>query len=273
MTRQRARQSRCENCGEKLAGEYCHACGQDSRPAPTNLVPILRLFLSYASGIEGTAVSTIKSLLFHPGALTRQFVLGKRVRYANPVQVYLWCTAVFFLLHAYTPLVVLDVHTGEVSSSLSAVAIQTDIPLATIERQVAVDGSMEKFASRFETIVTTTLPILLVVLVAMSALLLRAMFWTETALTHIVFALHWSAFYFILETLRQVLMTLPGSWGSMAAAFGSVVILVYVTVALHTVYGRSWVGSILRAIVCVVVFASLLGAWLWSTSELAKWLA
>jgi len=126
---------------------------------------------------------------------------------------------------------------------------------------------------RFDTIVTTTLPVLLVVLVATSALLLAALFWREPALTQIIFALHWSSFYFVLETVRQILLHQLGSWGGPLSALGSFVVLTYLAIAMRVVYRRSWIGSVFRAICAVIIFAALLGGWLWTTAVLAEWLA
>lgn len=263
----------CKNCGTALTGRHCHACGQDSRSPPERLAQLIRLFLSHATGIEGTAQRTLFALLFQPGGLTRDYVTGRRVRYANPVQVYLWCTAMFFMLHAYSPLVHLDVDTGTVTSSLSVVSLNTEIPTAAMERPSIQTDSTVGFTERFDTIVTATLPIMLVVLVAASALVVAAMFWGESVLTHIVFALHWSAFYFALETARQILLNLLGSWGPPISALGSVIIFIYLVVAMRVVYKRSWFGSALRAAFGIVVFAVLLVAWLWSATELSARLA
>jgi len=239
---------------------------------PKRLVALLSLFVSYASGFEGTAVRTVAALLFRPGRLTRSFVSGRRIRYSHPVQVYLWCTAAFFLVHAYSPLIQLDVETGVVASSLSAIALDTDIANSTLH-EARQSRSLDRFTARFDTMVTATLPLMLVVLVAASALALSALFWREPTLTHMIFALHWSAFYFALETVRQILLGQLGAWGSSISALGSLVILIYLAIAMRVVYRRSWMGSVLRAAAGVIIFALLLAGWLWSTSRLAVFLA
>lgn len=271
-TRSRRHDANCRNCSTALAGRHCHVCGQDSRPPPQRLAPLLGLFLSHASGFESKALRTIAALLFRPGRLTQAYIVGERIRYSNPVQVYLWCTALFFLLHAYLPLIQLDIDSGAVSSSLSAVSIYTEISASTLER-VRQSNTLVEFAARFDIVATTTLPVLLAVLVAASALLLATLFWQEPALTQVVFALHWSSFYFALETVRQILLHQLGSWGGPLSALGSLVILTYLVIAMRVVYRRSWIGSVLRGIFAVIVFAALLGGWLWTTAELAEWLA
>ncbi len=114
---------------------------------------------------------------------------------------------------------------------------------------------------------------MLIVLVLASALFLAAMNWGESVLTHIVFALHWSAFYFVLETVRQLLLNVLGSWGGPMSALGSIIILLYLTVAMRVVYRRGWLVSALRATLGIVIFAILLGSWLFATTELSARLA
>ncbi len=265
--------SNCKNCHGALTGQFCQFCGQDSTEPPTKILPLGRLLFSYASGIEGTAPRTVLTLLFRPGNLTKHYIEGRRARYSNPVQVYLWCTAIFFLLHAYSPLITLDVNAGVAESSLSAVSVGGTVSAERLMLLAKRTGSHAKFAAQFDTIVNATLPILLMVIIAASALLLRILFWKETALTHILFAIHWSAFYFILETMRQLALSGLGPLGGPISAFGSIIIIAYVAVAMRVVYQRSWIGSLLRAIVGVILFAVLLGGWLLSTIHLAMWLA
>ncbi len=76
----------------------------------------------------------------------------------------------------------------------------------------------------------------------------------------------------MLETTRRVLLSF-GTVGAVASAFGSLVAVGYLTVAMRTVYRRSWLGSVLRAVLSIVIFALLLAAWLRSTTKVAAGLA
>lgn len=258
----------CKNCGTPLELRYCPTCGQDAQDPPTGLLPLLRLFGAHLTGIEGVAIKTLRQLLLRPGRLTRAYVEGQRVRYASPFRLYLWCTAGFFLLHAYSPFVHLDPETGTVQSTLSVLHLETELSPATLSRIAARGMSISSFAPRFDAAVSAYLPVLLIALVLATALLMAAMFWRERAMTHAVFALHWSAFYFVLAALRRILLGL-GSWGAVASGLGSVVALGYLAVAMRTAYRRSWPGSVLRAVLSLVLFGGLLTAWLLSTSRVA----
>jgi len=210
--------------------------------------------------------------MFRPGLLTRAFVDGQRVRYSNPVQLYLWCTAAFFLTQSLFPLVRLNPETGSVVSTLSAVSIGTDLSPETLSRLADQGTPLPVFAERFDAAVTGYFPALLLALVLAAAILMALQFWKEPALKHAVFALHWTAFYFTLEMLRRFLPSL-GSWGTRASILTSVIALVYLGVAMRVVYRRSVLGTAARALLSIVLFAALLGAWLWSTTALAERIA
>jgi hypothetical protein len=159
----------------------------------------------------------------------------------------LWCTAAFFLLQTFYPLVRLDPETGQVVSSLSAVTVGTALSSETLSRLASQGTSLMVFAERFDATVTAHFPILLLALVAVSAVLMRLQFWREPILKHAVFALHWSAFYFALEGLRQLLPIL-GRWGVPVSALSTFVALAYLGAAMRVVYGRSMLGTLLPGV-------------------------
>ncbi|MGZ8559403.1 MAG: DUF3667 domain-containing protein, partial [Chitinophagaceae bacterium] len=42
--------------------------------------------------------TTLKDLLFHPGFLSAEYMMGKRMRYLNPIRMYVFTSAIFFLI-------------------------------------------------------------------------------------------------------------------------------------------------------------------------------
>lgn len=89
----------CENCGTVLAGPYCSQCGQRHHEHP---VHSFWHFLQEATEDMTHADSrlwlTLRALLFRPGALTREFLEGRRVRYLPPVRLYLVVSLLFFFI-------------------------------------------------------------------------------------------------------------------------------------------------------------------------------
>ena len=88
----------CLNCGQQLEGEFCHACGQSSKPTTryfgTIFMELLDNFLSYDSRVY----RTVLPLLFRPGYVCRRYLEGRRVSFLPPFRLYLFASVVFFLL-------------------------------------------------------------------------------------------------------------------------------------------------------------------------------
>src|SRR5438034_1518296 len=86
----------CENCGAQLNGNYCAQCGQaavDYRRSFRHVVAdVLESFLNWDSKF----FTTIALLILKPWQLTNEFLAGKRVRYANPLRLYLLASILFF---------------------------------------------------------------------------------------------------------------------------------------------------------------------------------
>ncbi len=93
--------TQCENCGAELAGHYCAQCGQaaiDYRRSFRHVIgDILESFLNWDSKF----FTTIALLILKPWRLTNEFLAGKRVRYVNPLRLYLLASILFFFAVNY----------------------------------------------------------------------------------------------------------------------------------------------------------------------------
>jgi hypothetical protein len=91
----------CENCGTELPGHYCPNCGQpaiDYRRSFRHVISdVLDSFLSWDSKI----LATFGYLLTRPWKLTNEFLAGHRVRYLNPLRLYLLVSVLFFFAVNY----------------------------------------------------------------------------------------------------------------------------------------------------------------------------
>ncbi|TVQ41797.1 MAG: DUF3667 domain-containing protein [Wenzhouxiangella sp.] len=88
----------CSNCGAELHGPYCHVCGQPGRNFIRALPGLVREIAGETLYYDSRMWRTLKSLLFQPGLLSREYVHGKRARYTPPVRLYLVCSILAFLL-------------------------------------------------------------------------------------------------------------------------------------------------------------------------------
>jgi hypothetical protein len=98
--RKLAGSARCLNCGTDLKGPFCHYCGQPDRNFMRFFPALLRDVMEDVLDLDSRFMRTLKPLLFKPGKLTRDYMNGRRFRYAPPMRVYIFSSIVFFLLAA-----------------------------------------------------------------------------------------------------------------------------------------------------------------------------
>ncbi len=92
--------NKCLNCGKELSLEdnFCPTCGQVN---DTNRLSIKQYFSEYLSGFfefDNRFLRTVVPLLIKPGTVSKNYVNGRRIYYANPFQLYLHITILFFLV-------------------------------------------------------------------------------------------------------------------------------------------------------------------------------
>ncbi|HXT18805.1 MAG TPA: DUF3667 domain-containing protein [Gemmatimonadaceae bacterium] len=96
----------CLNCHATMSGPFCAQCGQRAVPPHPSVHEIAGEAFSEFTGWDGKFVETFKLLLTRPGAVTRQFIEGKRVRFISPVRLYLTMSFIYFLLASAAPTLV-----------------------------------------------------------------------------------------------------------------------------------------------------------------------
>lgn len=90
----------CLNCGQPLRDDdnFCSECGQVNDTLPLSLKQFVSEFFAGFFSFDSRFFKTITPLLFKPGKVSREYIEGKRKKYANPFKLYLHTSIVFFLL-------------------------------------------------------------------------------------------------------------------------------------------------------------------------------
>lgn len=88
----------CLNCGATVIGRYCHVCGQENTEPKETFWHMATHFFYDITHFDGSFFVTLKDLLFKPGFLSREYMLGRRKKYLHPVRMYVFTSAVFFLV-------------------------------------------------------------------------------------------------------------------------------------------------------------------------------
>lgn len=88
----------CLNCGARLEGPYCHACGQPVKGMIRHFKSILADVLDTVFEYDGRIWRTLVPLYFVPGKVTRDFIAGRRNRYVTPFRLAFVSSVVAFLI-------------------------------------------------------------------------------------------------------------------------------------------------------------------------------
>jgi len=103
MTDVRGDTPECLNCGAALGGQYCGQCGQRASNRLISLWELLRDAFGDLFELDSRLWRTMTPLLLRPGALTRDYLEGRRARYMPPFRMYLVLSLVFFVIAFFDP--------------------------------------------------------------------------------------------------------------------------------------------------------------------------
>jgi hypothetical protein len=92
------KEKNCLNCGTTVHGKYCHICGQENIEPKETFWGMVTHFFNDITHFDGKFFTTLKDLLFRPGFLSAEYMKGRRMSYLNPVRMYVFTSAVFFLI-------------------------------------------------------------------------------------------------------------------------------------------------------------------------------
>src|SRR6516225_4831884 len=91
----------CENCGAELQGHWCSQCGQPAIEYRRSFRHVVADLLNEFLNWDSKFFTSIALLLLKPWRLTNEFLAGKRVRYVNPLRLYLLASILFFFAVNY----------------------------------------------------------------------------------------------------------------------------------------------------------------------------
>ncbi|MFD2564487.1 DUF3667 domain-containing protein [Aquimarina rubra] len=150
------RGNECLNCNVPLdvIDRYCHNCGQINTTKKLSFKDFFNEFFASIFSYDSRLRHTIVGLLFRPGMISKDYVEGKRIKYANPFRFYLSVSILFFIINGLFidfDQVALQFNSDQKEaaedakrSKISAIEIQTGSPDTT---KIAKNSSNEVYFS------------------------------------------------------------------------------------------------------------------------------
>ena len=125
--------AQCLNCGTGLKGPFCYYCGQPDRNFMRFFPVLLRDLMEDLFDLDSRFMRTIKPLLFKPGRLTRDYMQGRRFRYAPPMRLYIFSSIVFFLLAALLSTDAIQIHSVKNNDGIVHITADSEEDLQMVE--------------------------------------------------------------------------------------------------------------------------------------------
>lgn len=276
----------CSNCGEVLAGEFCHACGQKRFvESDRRFGHLLHQFVAGATDLDGRFWRSLRALLFQPGLLSREYFEGRRARWLSPVGLFLAVSVLYFLAPLRGGDLTLEFN-QQVSGRVRALSLGPDekltdaqlassgqahsrftskwIDIRVRERDAAARAtsngetgySYRDYRIAYDAKANDVSKALVVLHAPIAALALLLMFARQRRYfaEHFVFALHYLAVWMIaLQVILQIsnlVNLLPADWHPPDAVYDWIMrtlLPAYAVLALRRAYATSWPKAIAAA--------------------------
>ncbi|HNP68634.1 MAG TPA: DUF3667 domain-containing protein [Aequorivita sp.] len=97
------RGNKCLNCNQPLdvSDVYCPYCSQLNSKKQLSAKDFFAEFLSSILVYDSRLRNTLKDLLFRPGVISKNYVKGQRLKYANPFRFFLSVSIIYFLMEGF----------------------------------------------------------------------------------------------------------------------------------------------------------------------------
>ena len=235
-----------------MIGPWCAGCGQESIVEQGALVGTVQ---RQWQRIRHTLVT----LVVHPGQLTAEFRDGLRARSISPWRLGFNVLTVFFLLSFVTDFRVANFPRLDPSGTL-AQAVSAAAQQAKVDEPVFTERVDRRFNGIF------TLSVILSIAITAAVARLTHLRSRASWSVHFVFALHYTAWAFMVNLVYFLAIRSLGlslTCGAQRSAAGTALIALvllwefsYVLVAFRRVYADSWIGAGAKA--AAMLFVSFL---------------
>ena len=90
--------TQCLNCGNTFKGQFCPQCGQKAKTKRLQFVELFKNFIGPFVGGDSKVVNPCRDLFIRPGIMVRNYLEGKRVRYYNPLQMFVYVITTYAIV-------------------------------------------------------------------------------------------------------------------------------------------------------------------------------
>lgn len=252
----------CPTCGTPFQGSFCYNCGE-KRPSRKDytVAKYATQAVDMFTHFDGKFFTSIKYLLFYPGRLTEENLLGRKVKLMKPIQLFLVISVVYFLfMKGFDLFVIYFRHLSD----------RDPLFIQGAKHAASQSVSLEEYAHHFDQVIWPVSKALIFILVPLLGLGAWALFSRRIKpfVPHLIFSTHVLTFFlaFILFYFEVILRWFDPSLLSKSEKLtgmlvGIAVMSVYLFFAIKRVYRQGIIASLLKSIAFMIWFVVVIAAY------------
>ena len=256
----------CHNCGIRLSGPFCAACGQKAVPLDVTLHDFVHELTHETLHVDGRIFQSIRRLVTSPGFLTREYLEGRRARWISPIRLYLIFSVVFFALSALTGVRVGFYENRQPRSGWNfsirgapqtGVAPEDDKDAEDEARKLGF-ANVAELREAVNHAIRAWIPRVMFILLPLFAWFVALAYRRidRNYLHHLIFSVHVHAAWFAAAALSKAVELLSHPAGQALQQLAFVFATVYVVLAFRRVYGKVRFGFARIAFVLAAYLAA-----------------
>lgn len=249
-------QTNCLNCGNEVHGRFCSHCSQENIEAHLSFSELASEAFKEIIDIDSNFYRTLKNIFTRPGYVPKQYSLGKRKSFSNPMRMFFIVGALFVLLLNYF----IDV------DAIVNALVQNDIDKNLQGKPLDFETEKAKIYPLYSFIfgnvsyaIILTLPLLCLLLKPITGG--KKYYFTDLFVykvcNYVAYLVIWTApliLVFFFPSLAGI--------GLYLAAGSILTFYTYTMISTHNYFGYSWIKSFfmawLQIILWLIVFALIL---------------
>lgn len=242
----------CLNCGTIVEQKFCSACGQENLQIQENFFHMAGHFIADYFHYDSKFFRNLKSLIFKPGFLTKEYLEGKRVRHIHPLRLYFFVTIVMVIVaNVYYKKFEKEIKGEHTTISDETGKKHSFKDVKTLEPED--HESLKRFTGAFDNI-SHNLKYISFFLLPVYAFIFKILYRRKNRfyVNHLVYTLHLQSFTYLLLSLLLLIPLFISAesrdWFSYPLIF---VVTVYIVISLRFLYRQSWVKTIIKSIIAM----------------------
>jgi uncharacterized protein DUF3667 len=200
----------CKSCHHEFTGNFCNQCGEKIlRPADKSFKTIFNNIMLTITFVDSRFIKTLWMVIKNPGALSRDFAIGKRVKHLSPMSVFFVLNLIYFffpviqMFNASLNTQLLSPLSGFYSSIIAHKIVNMGVELSS-------------FTLLYNIKTTSLAKLMVMVFVVVSSLPLNLLYWKKNKYftDHVTYAVELASFNLFVNTIvLTILMRIVGGGG------------------------------------------------------------